>query len=71
MFKGWQDFESYLVTYMYLCFLFPIISGNGPCLGTRTGPNLEYEWLSYKQASVIYRGQVKSLVDLYMIYMHG
>ncbi|KAK3772605.1 hypothetical protein RRG08_027340 [Elysia crispata] len=26
-----------------------LFSDNGPCLGTRTGPNREYEWLSYQQ----------------------
>ncbi|XP_022319066.2 long-chain-fatty-acid--CoA ligase 5-like [Crassostrea virginica] len=25
------------------------ISGDKPCLGTRTGPNLEYEWISYRE----------------------
>jgi hypothetical protein len=29
------------------CFL-----GDHPCLGTRTGPNLEYEWMTYKQVHV-------------------
>ncbi|KAK3772609.1 hypothetical protein RRG08_027342 [Elysia crispata] len=24
-------------------------SGNGPCLGARTGPNKEYEWMSYQE----------------------
>lgn len=25
------------------------ISGDQPCLGTRTGPNLEYQWMTYKE----------------------
>ncbi|XP_005095160.2 long-chain-fatty-acid--CoA ligase 5 [Aplysia californica] len=25
------------------------MSGNGPCLGTRTGPNKEYEWISFQE----------------------
>ncbi|XP_062575832.1 long-chain-fatty-acid--CoA ligase 1-like isoform X2 [Saccostrea cucullata] len=26
------------------------LSGDGPCLGTRTGPNLEYVWMTYKES---------------------
>jgi len=33
----------WLITFLYL------FSDNGPCLGMRTGPNLEYEWMSYQE----------------------
>ena len=29
-----------------------IISGNDPCLGARTGPNLEYEWITYQEVNI-------------------
>ncbi|KAK2190127.1 hypothetical protein NP493_86g02030 [Ridgeia piscesae] len=40
------------VTTTYEAFRYGIqVSNNGPCLGSRTGPNLEYQWMTYQQVS--------------------
>jgi len=42
----WQPVRAIAVTHLHRYYrVYFIFSDNGPCLGSRTGPNLEYQWM--------------------------
>lgn len=47
-----QEYPVHGEFLFFFNFLFSNFAGDQPCLGTRTGPNLEYQWMTYKEVRI-------------------